>query len=119
MPNKDDVKPTSFEDEMEKKIREKELLAPRVTKAQIDLLYKRVEFIHGKVSETRIMCTAMLDGFAIADGFSACIDARNFDEEIGLKISHKNCALKAYDKLWELEGYRLSRSLVEAAKKQS
>ena len=110
--------PTSFEqaveDDLKKKGKDK---GARVLKADIDALYKKLSFITGKVSDTRIVCTAYLDGFAIADGFSSTIDPKTFDEEIGCKIALKNCSLKAYDKLWELEGYLLSRALNRASSK--
>lgn len=109
--NIDTKKPMSFESKIEEEIIEKGLTAPRVTKAQIDELYSQLEFIYGKVSETRIMCSALLNGFVIADGFSACIDPKNFDEQIGMQIASKKCSMAAYDKFWELEGYRLARSL--------
>jgi len=112
-------KPKSFEDVIEEKIVQKGLTAPRVTKAQIDELFEKIEYVFGIVKENRIMCSAYLDGFAVADGFGQCVDPKNFDEEIGKTIAHKECVTKAYDKLWELEGYRLSRSLVEAAAEQS
>ena len=108
----------SFEDKIEEEIVAKGLTAPRVTKEYIDNLFDKVEYVFGQVKENRIMCSAYLDGFSIADGFGACVDPKNFDEEIGKKIAYKNCKLLAYDKLWELEGYRLSRSLVEAAVSQ-
>jgi hypothetical protein len=105
--------PVSFEQMIENEITAKGLTAPRVTKEQIDTLFSKLQFVLGRVSETRILCTATLDGFVIADGASAVVDPKNFDEEIGKKIAHKKCAMNAYDKLWEFEGYRLARSLVE------
>lgn len=113
-PDFDTTKPQAFEDKIEEEIVQKGLTAPRVTKAEVDVLYKQVTYVFGRVSETRILCSAQLDGFTIADGFGACVDPENFDEEVGMKIAHKKCALATYDKLWELEGYRLSRSLNEA-----
>lgn len=104
----------SVEDDLKKKGKDK---GARVKKADIDALYSKLNFITGKVSDTRIVCTAYLDGFAIADGFSSTIDPKTFDEEIGCKIALKNCSLKAYDKLWEFEGYLLSRALNRASSK--
>lgn len=106
--------PVSFEQAVEDDLKKKgKDQGHRVKKADIDALFRKLKFILGKVSETRIVCTAYLDGFAIADGFSSVVDPRNFDEEIGCKIAQKNCSLLAYDKLWEFEGYRLSRSINE------
>lgn len=100
----------AVEDELKKKGKDQ---GHRVKKADIDALFKKLKLVLGKVSETRIICTAYLDGFSIADGFSSCIDPKNFDEEIACKIAQRRCSLTAYEKLWELEGYRLSRSLNE------
>lgn len=111
-------KKKSFEDVIEEAVVKKGVKAPRITKAEIDALYNKLEFVFGKVSETRIMCSASLDGFVIADGFGACVDPANFDEQIGMQIAQKKCSLAAYDKLWELEGYRLSRFLNEQSLEQ-
>lgn len=108
------AKPVSFEQTIEDEIKKKGLNAPRVTKEQVDALFNQLQFTLGRVGPTRIMCSASLDGFSIADGFSAVVSPENFDEELGTKIAHKKCALKAYDRLWELEGYRLSRERSEA-----
>lgn len=115
-------KPISFEEDIQNELKAKgKDKGPRVKKEDVDILYSKLKFLFNKISETRIVCTAHLDGFAIADGFSSCINPENFDEQIGCKIAQKNCCLAAYDKLWELEGYRLSRSLNEKAsgKKQN
>jgi S-adenosylhomocysteine hydrolase len=112
----DTEKPMSFEAHIEEEINKKNLNAPRVKKEDIDKLYEKVEFTFGRISDTEIICQGKLDGFTIARGFGACVDPKNFDEQIGMKIAHKKCALEAYDKLWELEGYRLSRSLNEGSK---
>ncbi len=58
-----------FNQEIENEIIEKGLTAPRVTKAHIDALYDKLEFSLGRVSPNRVMCSAILDGFTIADGF--------------------------------------------------
>ncbi len=107
------TKPVSFEQQIENEIVAKGLEGNRVKKEDIDKLFAKLKFIIGKVSETRIICTAILDGFAVADGSSSVVDPKSFDEQIGIKIAQKKCAMAAYDKLWEFEGYRLARSLAE------
>ena len=86
---------------------------PKVKPEYIDQLIKKIDFVFGRISEARMMCSAVLDGFVIADGFGACIDPRNFDEEIGKQIAIRQCVEIATRELWKLEGYRLSRSLNE------
>lgn len=46
------------------------------------------------------------NGFIIVES-SSCVDAANYDFEIGKEICYK----KIKDKLWELEGYRLQCEL--------
>ena len=86
---------------------------PRVVKDHVDTLYKQLELVVGKISETRLMCSALLDGFNIADGFSDCTDLENFNEEKAYEQAQKDCCLKALDQLRKLEGYRFSRFLNE------
>lgn len=107
-----------FNQQIEKEIEDKGLNGPRVHKEQIEALKGKLVFTFGRISETRIICSAYLDGFAVADGFAACVDPKNFDEQIGMKIAHKNCVHAAHEKLWEFEGYRLSRSLNESAERE-
>ena len=41
------------------------------------------------------------------EGFSACADPANFDEQIGKEMAINN----AYDKIWPLEGYLLKERM--------
>ena len=43
----------------------------------------------------------------LATGFSACVNAENFEAEIGERMARGNAEKSAENKLWELEGYRL------------
>lgn len=52
--------------------------------------------------KTTICCLTLKNGFEVI-GESACVDPANFNEELGRKYSHE----RAFNKLWELEGYRL------------
>ncbi|EXI13957.1 phage family protein [Acinetobacter sp. 723929] len=87
---------------MIKEVTEQELaeksVAPRVTKAQIDSLMERVTYTveqrPGGTTSTFV-------------GFSACVNAENFDAEIGERMARGNAEKSAENKLWELEGYRL------------
>lgn len=111
-------KPKSFEETIEDEIKAKNLNAPRVTKEHVDALFNQLEFVVGRATDTLTICTAQLDGFMVANGYSACVSPENYDEEIGVKIAQRKAALAAYDELWKLEGYRLSRSLKEAVNQQ-
>ncbi|MGP8460387.1 Gp49 family protein [Acinetobacter baumannii] len=104
---------------MTKEVTEQELaeksVAPRVTKAQIDALMGRVTYTveQRPGGTTSTFVHAFLDGkFFLATGFSACVnaenfDAENFDAEIGERMARGNAEKLAENKLWELEGYRL------------
>jgi len=87
---------------MSKAVTEQELaekaVAPRVTKANIDALKERITY----TTEQRPGGTTFL-----ATGFSACVNAENFDADIGERLARSNAEKHAENKLWELEGYRL------------
>lgn len=105
-----DSEPMS-EKEIEQAIQDKGLTAPRVTPGQIDKLMERVEYRSQSPIGTSTFVHAFLDGkFLLATGHSACVDPRNFNEEIGLRIATDEAKAKAREKLWELEGYLLYRS---------
>ena len=97
----------SIEDE----IVSKGLTAPRVTPADIDALMARVSHVYF-VHETSTFCHAFLDGsFYLVTGHSACVSKENFDHALGRKIAYQNMLESMRNKLWELEGYVLRKSL--------
>lgn len=78
-----------------------------VTKEQIDSLYSKSDRKIEKYWDKCTVVTIQLpNGFILVE-HSACIDPRNYDEQIGLDI----CERKIKDKLWELEGYNLQSKL--------
>lgn len=99
---------------MTKPVTEQELaekaVAPRVTKADIDALMARVTYTveQRPGGTTSTFVHAFLDGkFFLATGFSACVNADNFNADIGERMARGNAEKHAENKLWELEGYRL------------
>ena len=99
---------------MSKAVTEEELqekaVAPRVTKDQIDALKQRVIYTVEQQpgGTTSTFVHAFLDGkFFLATGFSACVNAENFNTDIGERLARGNAEKQAEAKLWELEGYRL------------
>lgn len=99
---------------MTKAVTEQELaekaVAPRVTKADIDALKERITYTTEQCpgGTTSTFVHAFLDGkFFLATGFSACVNAENFDAGIGECLARSNAEKHAENKLWELEGYRL------------
>ena len=97
-----------------KAVTEQELVekavAPRVTKADIDVLLDRVE-VHTTTCQDptpHVMAIAWLDGkFHLGTAISKSVNPENFNEEIGIQYSTKDVLEIAENKLWELEGYRL------------
>ena len=55
------------------------------------------------------------DGFRLAVGASDCVDPANYDFELGKKYACERAEHDARNKLWELEGYHLFKSLQESA----
>lgn len=81
-----------------------------VTKQQIDeSLAKseiKVETVYGKVT---IVSCKLPNGFVITES-SGAVDTANYDEKIGTEI----CMARIENKLWELEGYALTKKLYES-----
>jgi len=96
---------------IEAEIQAKGLTAPRVTPDVIDALMARVSHVYF-VHETSTLCHAFLDGtYYLATGHSACISKENFDAALGRKIAYENMLEPMRNKLWELEGYALRKTL--------
>lgn len=81
-----------------------------ITKPQIDELLEKseikVETVYGKVT---IVSCKLPNGFVITES-SGAVDTANYDEKIGTEI----CMARIENKLWELEGYALTKQLYES-----
>lgn len=81
-----------------------------VTKLQIDELLEKseikVETVYGKVT---IVSCKLPNGFVITES-SGAVDTANYNEKIGTEI----CMARIENKLWELEGYALTKQLYES-----
>ena len=76
-----------------------------ITEQSLKELVKGEEYIRvGK--KTTICCLTLKNGFEVI-GTSACVHPANFDARIGNTLAYEN----AFNKLWELEGYFLQKSL--------
>ena len=64
-----------------------------------------------RLGETVTVCNITLDNGYSVRGESACVDPRNFNEEIGNSLAYK----QAFDKLWALEGYLLAEKRFRAS----
>ena len=85
----------------------------KVTPEQINAIMADVTYHVYRVPDTTTTIAVAFDkdGFSLGVGMSACVDPTNFDEKLGEKIACKDAEKKAIDKLWELEGYRLAKSV--------
>lgn len=83
-------------------LREKQLIQDNKLRLE-DLKSTISEIQFMTLGEKTVCCVITLkNGFEVV-GTSAPVDKKNFDYQIGKKISYE----KALDKLWEVEGYRL------------
>jgi len=86
---------------------------PSVSQVQISTLVESLLYqVHHFAGTNSTVALAMLPGgFVVGVGHSACVSALVFDPKIGARIARENAQRQAEDKLWELEGYALSKSL--------
>lgn len=110
--------------EIEQKIQDKGLNAPRLTPSDIDNAVSSIWYINGAdcipdnyqppvpanhpLSLLTFCVIVLKNGFTVT-GESACVSPENFNAEIGKEIAFKN----AWDKIWALEGYLLKQKLFE------
>lgn len=90
-----------------------EIVQTKVTKEQIDDILNKAEFHveHRIFGKQCIVVASLENGFTIT-GESACVDANNYEETMGIKLAME----RIRDRLWELEGYRLQCRLHEMTK---
>lgn len=60
-----------------------------------------------------VCCLTLRNGYNVV-GESACVKPEDFDEEIGRKYAYE----KAFNKIWELEGYVQKNQLIREAEKR-
>ncbi len=92
--------------ELEKKIVENGLTAPRLTPDHIDNTIVSEQYYIFPDTTFTVCLLTLRNGFTVS-GESACASPENFNEEIGRNIAKKN----ARDKIWMLEGYLLKDKL--------
>ena len=85
----------------------------KVTKEQIDAIMDDCTLYVSHIPDTTTTIAVVFDkdGFSLAIGHSACVDPANFDAELGAEYACKDATAKAREKLWELEGYKLAKSI--------
>jgi hypothetical protein len=93
------------EQQIESEIQAKGLTAPRLTPAAVDAAIAGEEY--AVFSGRLTVCVLTLTNGFLVTGESSCVDAANFDAELGKKLARQ----KAREKIWELEGYRLRQKI--------
>lgn len=99
----------SSDQEIENKIVEKGLTAPRVSLEQVMDCIDKVQYHVFEGSQLTVCCITLKNGFTVT-GNSACASPENFNKELGEEISHRN----AVQEIWALEGYLLKQKLFES-----
>ena len=77
-----------------------------LTQSDIDAKIKDAKFTVLEDGRTTICNLYLENGFTVR-GESACVSKENFNKDIGEQIALKN----AKEKVWELEGYFLAKSI--------
>ena len=98
------------DDQIEQKILNKGLTAPRITPEQVDAAIISEDYHVFPDSTVTIALLKLENGFTVT-GESACASPENFDAELGRKIARA----QARDKIWALMGYALRQKLHESA----
>ncbi len=78
-----------------------------VTQERIESLIDKVSY-HHEDNKASVCFITLKNGF-IVTGISGVVDKTNFNKEMGEKYAYQN----AFNKIWELEGYRLQWEICE------
>ena len=81
----------------------------KVTNVGIESRIKKADYFV-LPNSTVTMCNITLENGYSVRGESACVDARNFNLEVGQNLAYKD----AFSKLWALEGYLLAERRFQA-----
>lgn len=92
--------------QLEAKIKELKLTAPRVTLERIEEVISSVEYYTFPGSCLTVCCITLRNGYTVT-GESACASPENFNKKFGEEVAFN----KAKDRIWPLEGYLLKQAL--------
>ena len=98
------------EEELEKKITDKGLNAPRLSPTLIAEAIVSADYHVFPGTTLTVCCLTLQNGFNVV-GESAAASPENFDAQIGREVSFSN----AKNKIWALEGYLLKQKLHDNA----
>lgn len=81
-----------------------------LNREKLEALVRNTHYHRVPDTTVTICAITLKNGFTVV-GESACIDPNNFDQTTGQRIAYEN----AFEKLWQLEGYRIKSKLAEQA----
>lgn len=81
----------------------------RVTVSDMEAKIKMTMY-HLLPGTTTTVCQITLENGCVVTGTSACVDPKNYNQALGEKYSYE----RAFNKIWELEGYLLLQRRFEA-----
>lgn len=94
------------EQQLEQRIQELRLTAPRITPDHIDSLIVNETYTILPSGKVMVCELTLKNGFTVR-GEGSAVSKSNFNEEIGKQVSRKN----AREQIWQLEGYLLQEQL--------
>jgi hypothetical protein len=94
------------EDQVEERVKELGLNAPRLTPNHIEKAIISEQYYVFPNTTTTVCALKLANGFTVV-GKSASVSAANFDKKIGEEVARDD----AKQQVWELEGYLLRNSL--------
>lgn len=106
MDSRDGLNQSLDEGQIEKRIVEAGLTAPRVTPELIDAQIVSEAYHVFPGTTLTVCCLTLRNGFHVI-GESAAASPENFNEEVGQDVARRN----ARTKIWSLEGYALRNRL--------
>lgn len=96
--------------EVERRVQELRLTAPRVTLESIHALVVGETYTVMPSGKTMVCELTLKNGFTVR-GEASVVSRANFNEELGRQLSRDD----AMDKIWQLEGYALQQKLYDDA----
>ena len=100
--------PEVSDDQIEQRIQENGLTAPRVTPDELDSLITTAHYWQVPGTTVTVCVLELKNGFSVV-GHSACISPENFDLVLGQDIAYT----MARSRIWELEAYRKQQELYQ------
>lgn len=86
-----------------------------LTRQHVARLLEGVSYhTHVVPGTTTILATAIMpSGFTLATAESRCLNAADFNLQMGIEVAITKARALAHDALWQFEGYRLKQALHE------